>query len=170
MPTDFQAEPSLRLNSGNGQVVLNDGKFMNNATAFSFEAWVKVNSWKEWGAIFARRLDNNAYRVMMELGKNGELYLMATNGTNVNGKAPTQTLPVNTWTHVAYVYDGTQTQNKDRLKLYVNGELVTLTYSGTIPAKLPNMNSPLRLGRGDNNKNINVSDVRVWNTAILNRK
>ncbi len=159
---------SLRLNNNNGQVILSDGKFMNNATAFSFEAWVKVNEWREWGAIFTRRLDNNAYRVMLELGKNGELYLMATNGANANGKAPTTTMPVNTWTHVAFVYDGSKTQNQDRLKLYINGAPITLTFTGTVADRLPSINSNLRLGRGDSNltADINVSDVRVWNIAI----
>jgi len=40
------------------------------------------------------------------------------------------------WVIVELVYDGTQTGNANRLKLFINGTQQTLTFSGTIPAIL----------------------------------
>jgi hypothetical protein len=38
------------------------------------------------------------------------------------------------WHHVAAVFDGTKSTNAERLVVYLDGRIVSLTYSGTIPA------------------------------------
>jgi hypothetical protein len=51
------------------------------------------------------------------------------------------------YVHVAYVFDGSQTGNSDRLKIYLNGVLQALTYSYTVPATTASPSSPLaRIG------------------------
>jgi predicted phage tail protein len=50
--------------------------------------------------------------------------------------------------HVVMVYDGTKATNAGRLKLYVKGSAVTLTYTGTVPASVPSFaNKSFTLGR-----------------------
>ena len=40
------------------------------------------------------------------------------------------------WNHVVIVYDGAETGNADRLKLWLNGSQETLSFTGTIPASV----------------------------------
>lgn len=47
-------------------------------------------------------------------------------------------LPLNTWSHVVYVFDGTQADNATRLLGYLNGSVQSLSFSGTIPVAIPN--------------------------------
>jgi hypothetical protein len=44
-------------------------------------------------------------------------------------------------THIALVYDGSGAGNTDRLKLYIDGEARTLSFTGTIPATLGDMSA-----------------------------
>lgn len=55
-------------------------------------------------------------------------------------------LPANQWVHIVFVYDGTLTGNANRLKCYKNGNLLTLTYAGTIPSTITPANLPLSFG------------------------
>ncbi|OYW84453.1 hypothetical protein B7Z17_04065, partial [Candidatus Saccharibacteria bacterium 32-49-10] len=49
----------------------------------------------------------------------------------------------NTWRHIAVTYDGSQTSNNDKVRLYVDGVDVTAASPvGTIPATLINPNAP----------------------------
>lgn len=57
-------------------------------------------------------------------------------------------IPLGVWVHVVAVFDGSQTGNANRMKVYVNGIQRSLTFAGTIPATTPTVSSqPLRLGR-----------------------
>lgn len=77
----------------------------------------------------------------------------------------TNVLLLNTWTHVAGTFDGTE------LKCYVNGNLEgTTTFSGTIA---PSTAYPLALGRladpvwgPDRYFSGSMDEVRVWNRAL----
>jgi hypothetical protein len=76
---------------------------------------------------------------------------------NVSGPAP---LPLNTWSHLAVTYDGSQ------LRLYVNGALVaTKAQGGTIPVSA----GPLRIGGnsiwGEWFKGA-IDEVRVYDRAV----
>ena len=69
-----------------------------------------------------------------------------TNGPDY-GATNENTIPLGVWVHVVAVFDGTQTGNSNRLKIYINGSHKTLLYGGTIPAALPTITRPLRVGR-----------------------
>jgi hypothetical protein len=70
-------------------------------------------------------------------------------------------LPMNTWTHLAATFDGTQ------LKLYVNGTLEqTTVYAGTVLTS----NHPLGIGGNGYWLNENfpgrIDEVRIYNRAL----
>jgi hypothetical protein len=70
-----------------------------------------------------------------------------TNGPDY-GYTSDGSVPLGGWVHVVAVFDGTQTGNSNRMKVYINGVQKTLTFGGTIPAVTPTVASrPLRIGR-----------------------
>lgn len=70
----------------------------------------------------------------LPVGTNTYVYV---NVGAVPGEGQTTTqLTVGAWNHVVFVYDGTQTGNAARLKIYFNGAAQTLAFNGTIPANL----------------------------------
>lgn len=80
-------------------------------------------------------------------------WLLRTNGTEiefyVDGSNSAITsgagLSANTWYHVVVVFDGAGSGNTGRLKIYLNGVLQTLTYSGTIPSALNTSSAPFQI-------------------------
>lgn len=73
---------------------------------------------------------------------------------------------------VCWVYDGTQSANATRLKLYVNGVVVTLSFSGTIPSTIPVSASKAfsigKLGVGANifSSGGSFGEIMLFNTAL----
>ena len=49
---------------------------------------------------------------------------------------PISSVPINQWNHIAIVFDGTQTGNTNRLKIYVNNSSLTLNYNNTVPSNV----------------------------------
>lgn len=130
---------------------------LDGTSQFTYEAWVNIQSWKNWSNIF----DKNNTCLLQTGDQLSYLYCIVRPTTNTYGYAA-NVLPLNTWVHVAMVFDGTQTGNANRLKLYANGVPVTLTYNGTIPAITDVNVNPLKMGT------INgwMDDARVWNAAL----
>ncbi len=136
--------------------------------------------------------DNNAFDVSkytLELwfkwneGENSVEFLMGkalsefeihTNGSNnsirfipVSGvfiDSPADAFESNTWTHLALVYDPSQSL----AKMYFDGEEVTPSVTGSKATSLSGSSSPFNFGRRSNNSyyfNGEMDEVRLWNTV-----
>jgi hypothetical protein len=76
------------------------------------------------------------------------------------------------WFHFALVYNGALSGNANRLKLYYNGVLQTLTFVGTVPATIPSLtDSEFRIGDigdGSLNRHFNgqVDELGTWSRAL----
>lgn len=91
------------------------------------------------------------------------------------GMSPTSIFTTNIWYHCVAVFDGTQTGNSNRCKLYINGLLQTLSFSGTIPTTIIGSgmatNIPLWLGtlqtvQSSQTLNGALDEVGIWNRAL----
>jgi hypothetical protein len=77
------------------------------------------------------------------------------------------------WFHMANVFDGTQSIHADRLKIYINGKLMTLTYSGPIvPSTASATDDVTRIGRyATNNQWLGrITDCRLYQRALSQRE
>jgi len=100
---------------------------------------------------------------ILRCGANGTLnFNIGTGSTWKEVNSPANTLMLNTWQHVAGVFNGTT------LTLYVNGIQVgtPVSYTGTIGINTV----PIEIGRSniDINRFFNgrIDEVRIWNSAI----
>lgn len=122
-----------------------------------------TNNWTELNAFS----DNTTYNVV-------------SNGSATYGSVAGSTSGFNIY---ILVYDGTQTGNSNRLKLYKNGVLQTLTFTGTIPAASENgASSAFKIGSrvgsflagitcsaGIVTRAINSTEINNLNTYLTNR-
>lgn len=147
-----------------------DNASLDLTTAMTLAGWVYADSLIS--AYIASKWDygtNGAWGFKMQ---SGPLQAYITDslgdvGSNV-GEGSTS-LSVSTWYHVALVYDGTQTGNANRLKLYVNGAAETVSFSGAIAASLQNSSADLRLGRlgaVDQNWDGRMDEFGLWGRAL----
>lgn len=89
------------------------------------------------------------------------------NDGSVNGKAPSGTLPDATYSHIVVVYDGTQTGNANRLKIYVNSVTQSLTFTGTVPSSLTYTSAAFFIALvGVQKYNGLAAENGLWNIAL----
>ena len=97
------------------------------------------------------------------------LLLTMGNGSNAFGYTTDNFIADNVWTHAVYLFDGTQASNATRLRLFVNGNEKSLTYSGTIPTTSPTNSASLVFGAETTAtffSNSQLDDIRVYNRAL----
>ena len=155
---------SLYFNGTNNKVGIYDNAVLNPTSALTVETWINATSWAGsiWaGNIVCKQGTSPDRGYGLTAGENGRVeFTISMNNLWKSVNTP-QMLGLNTWYHVAGVFDGTS------LKIYVNGLLQnTTTVSGTIsPSTGTVMNfgeNPTFTGRYFNG---DIDEVRIWNVA-----
>jgi membrane dipeptidase len=82
------------------------------------------------------------------------------------------TIPTGSWHHIAWVYDGTASDNKARMKLYVDGSLRKLNFgTASVPTTLASTTAPVMVGSYNTGGNFllkgAVDEISLWNQATL---
>lgn len=155
--TSMTDDYNVKLN-GSSYGDAGDINELDSVQKFTLQAWVKINKWKNWAGIF-----NKDGKTTMELGDVlDRVYCIVRNPNNSYGYA-SGVLPLNTWTHLTMVYDGTKVSNGKRLRFYVNGAEVALTYSGSIPNKTAQSTQVQKFLSGIDGQ---IDDVHIWNEAL----
>lgn len=104
-------------------------------------------------------------RIKILIYSDGKVYAVMSNGTPKAGSYIFN--PVNT-NNYAFVFNGAGATNADKLKLYINGEEVTLTYSGDIASSVATMANNLKIGYEDDATAYSegeIQDVRIYRKA-----
>ncbi len=160
---------SLQFSSGS--VSAGNVPALSGASKFTLEAWVKFNSTTPWSSVFYRN-GSGTNRIVLSTGTNNSLHVVVSNGVTNYANSANNVISPNQWYHVAMVYDGTQSTDAAKLKLYINGQQRTLTFGGgTVPATTGTTTAPMVIGAidqgtGGNYLNGVVDEVRVWNEAL----
>jgi hypothetical protein len=159
-----QTENYLNFNSANDFVNCGNIQELSNAQKITFEAWVNVKKWSNWSSII-----NKGDRIFLGTGDQlGELVCAMRNPDNTYGYA-INAIKLGEWNHIAMVYDGSQATNDTKLKLYVNGQEVTLTYSGSIPASSASSDSPVTISSNSSKTSSifgSIDEVSIWKDAL----
>jgi hypothetical protein len=97
-------------------------------TAMSLGGWFNRSSSAHlilagYGVTATARFNLNAF-------SDGNIYCQVENGTSVGGSCA---FSGTGWHHIVMVYDGGQSTNATKLKVYIDGTAQTLSFSGTIP-------------------------------------
>jgi hypothetical protein len=150
---------ALSFDCANDWVTVNDNALLD-VTRVTIAAWVRPTANTPWttvvmketagGLAYALYANNDASRPAG--------YVQIGNADRV--ATGTAVVPTNTWTHLAFTYDGAN------MRVYVNGALVrTVARTGNIAVS----NDPLRIGGnaswGEHFTGL-IDDVRIYNRAL----
>ncbi|MEE3367430.1 MAG: LamG domain-containing protein, partial [Planctomycetota bacterium] len=135
--TNVQSHQALVLDGKSNRVTISDdhNKTTQPTRAMTAEAWVRIETPRQWGGIIGAIQDNGAYERGWILGFNDRRFSLAVAGTGGPDrltylKAPTDFQP-RKWYHVAGTYDGTT------MTLFVNGKPVASSTEQSGPIKYP---------------------------------
>jgi len=168
---------AITLNSMAEYVNVGPISELQGASKFSIAAWLKRTA--AGNAIGVGQEDHpgsNIYYTNINFFTDGNLYFQVSTNGNTSNSYGSYALNNTSWHHVVLVFDGTQTGNSNRLKGYVNGSPVALTYTGTIPATAHSQNFDFHIGSYGNcaigvscagtTQNGSVDDVRIYNRPL----
>lgn len=114
----------------------------------------------------------NAILLKTDDTNSDELKICAASGLTDNcanyGITTDANIIASAWYNIQIIYDGTQSTNANKLKLYLNGMQKTLSFVGTIPSSLQNAGGNLEIG-GDSDLaayfNVIIDEVRISSAA-----
>ena len=116
--------------------------------ALTLEAWV----------YYAGATYSGSYNTVLEFDNDAPYFGVTINGNLTLYQSVTGgTVPVQTWTHLAYVWDGTNS------RVYINGVQVGST--GTAPAPRTGGSMGIGYNVGDTGWDGSIDEVMVWNSA-----
>ena len=154
-----------------GTEYINAGRLLSseNTSTLSVSFWLKIPSTGAksylgyWDHPNGWLIEADAYSVYFAIGNTSYNALKLGYSGNIS---------INTWYHIAMVFDGTQTGNANRLKVYLNGTQKTLTTSGSsvIPASIPSIpNAVVTIG-GITPSTVNgaksIDEVAIFDYAL----
>ena len=149
---------------------------LNNASQFSFEAWVYIDTWNATNCYIFRKLVDANNRIDLQLGTPSgtagtgqQMFIHITNTPSGNNYVAYNNLnvAVGQWNHIVITYDGAQTDRTLRQGLYINGTKQTVsTYSAGLaglPATTPTTTGAFELGRNFTGR---IDEVKLYNIAL----
>jgi hypothetical protein len=134
---------ALKFDGTNDYAAIADAPDLDNTNQLTLALWANPSTFgSDYRAVLAKRVtyDNNESYALL-VAPDGRLAI-DIDGTN-NRFTSTNPLPLNSWTHITVVYDGTQPAAQ-RVRLYINGQLDKVAAEST--ARLPDYASDLYLG------------------------
>jgi hypothetical protein len=152
--------PATHLNFDGSNDFVNLGTSLstalNGTTALTLEAWINPSALNGWNNIITD-YDGSYHKFLLRVRNNNNIQFVLANGTFLNALI---TIPLNTWTHIAAVYDGTN------MYVYVNGNLIASQAApASLPSGSPQINIGSRVGASTENFTGDIDDLRVWNIA-----
>lgn len=140
----------------------------------SVSVWLKPSSTQDLGGIVCQMGGN----ITGSGSRSGfGLYHAGTNAQDLNARARNDTtspsaassgnsMALNSWHHILWVYDGTQATNANRSKVYLDGVALSLTHTGTHSTTLGTNDRALKLGQADDgwDKYVTcvIAEVALW--------
>ena len=119
------------------------GSKLNAKSGMSWAGFIKTTSIQ--GTFFSYGLLGVYISDILCARTSVNLFCQVNNGADGNGQL-TSSAPAG-YSHIAFVFDGTQSGNANRLKIYINGALQTLTFSYTVPSTTASPATPMsRIG------------------------
>jgi hypothetical protein len=152
--TPIAAPNSEKVDIGNPPSLNLTGSYL------TLSAWAFPRSVSDGGRIVTKGGGSNNRGWSLGVESTGIWRLQIASGVNALTSCSTAngTVALNTWTHIAGVYDGVA----GTMKLYINGVEATTTLSAAVPAFMSN---PVNVGVGIGSRN-DGSGITRWNGML----
>ena len=149
-----------------------DNELLDFTTEFSISFWLKnvASAFSSYMVIASKGdFTTGAFTIYQVAdGENKLRALWNYNDITAISDTPNGTGWGTTWKHGVVAYNGGGAGNSDRVKIWIDGTLQTLSFSGTMPTSLLDRSGDFRLGWNDGQSHLNGSldEVAVWSRAL----
>ncbi len=174
---DADDKGSIVFDGSNEYVNMGDLSYIfNNVTQYSVNLWFYHSGSNSLAGIFGK-LGTSGSLIAIQIYSTS-LYFHPSDSNSKRGYIDSfsQIIPTDQWTHVGMVYNGsgeegsfTTAGNVKRLKVFINGQQVSINYDGNIPTSTGSIGSATwALGAWRENRELNggFSGLSIYNRAL----
>ncbi len=172
IPCPVDSGKAVSITSTGGRINAGNVAELINAAAFTIEARFKYDSsitdWSNAEACIYRKHVTATDRIKLHVDKaTRSVQFTLANGSDRKGYTTSNVVSHDTWYHVAAVFDGAQTGNANRMKIYINGVQQTLSFTDTIGSSTSGSSGSSLFGGEPSAARVTVIDeVRIWDTVL----
>jgi len=165
--SSFSNLKSIALDGVDDYVDCGDTGILNGGTELTMSGWFKTTNTNLTQILFSTFFGKK-YAEMSLIS--GGLYCWLGDGTTTSNynvvNSTNLGISNNTWFHLTMVFDGSQSTNGTRLKVYKNGTLLTWSTIRTIPTTLATNSSDTYIGarNATNTFGGNIDEVAFWHS------
>jgi hypothetical protein len=145
----------------------------------TISCWINYESIINSSRVFGREETNNSsYGLALALdnfnGNNNGIKAVMRNGSNTLGNANSVLQPLQ-YFHVVLVYNGQSNGNSEMIKMYINGMITSLIYTGNIPSLTHNNEFNAWIG-GSYPSSVDapfhgiLDDIAIYNRALTEQE
>ena len=166
----FSNTKSIALDGIDDFVTFGNMSSFSGATQFTFSGWYKMNVKPATDGLFDVHLDNNNFFNILPFN-NGVMYIQF----KVGGTLSFAQINYNSlitqgqYFHISVAYDGSQSTNSTKLKVYIDNVNISFGSSGTFPSSLSSGTNEVRIGSLQYTNallNGNADECAVFNTQL----
>lgn len=155
--------------NGNSSRITKSDTSLRNLSKLTIVVWFKLDK-INYNPFFDASVIANDYSNRLTFGgwNDSKIYCTICNGSSTT-TGYVSFSDTTRWHEAVLVYDGTQSTNALKNKLYIDGALQTLTFSGTIPTTLSNTLTTINVGYDTPSakySNSQIQKVEVHNIAF----
>jgi hypothetical protein len=172
-----ETNTALDFDGTNDYVDLGSLTAINGVSAFTFETWVyRTANGTDFPTLFSKSTSGWT-NTSVNIGgwtPSAGIYATISIGLDAYGyNNSVVAMPLNTWSHIAVVFDGSGSTNLERLKIYVDGLPVALAFVGSIPPYAPTNPFNAFLGHIVSSPYYfpgKMDETRIWNRALCQQE
>jgi len=138
LDTGYTIDNSLRFNQSDDPSLTRTPASVSNRRTFTWSGWVKrskINATRQLLFGADNSADTNATYIRLTDDETIQVYIDNNNVLEGNLNTSAKFRDVSAWYHIVWAVDTTQSTSSDRVKVYINGSLVTSYQTPVYPSQ-----------------------------------
>lgn len=157
---------AINFDGANDYINIGDLAAVEGQSALTMESWIKPNAFVNGASWLSKSSSSMSNLDLMFSGISGAFLARVTNSATTSYGTTGNVLTIGAWYHIVMVFNGLGSTNADRLKVYVNGVLQGLTFTGTIPVITPNNTASLFIGKYNAYFTGSIDEAAIYNRTL----
>ena len=141
---------------------------LNGLSQSTISIWAKTSNVTLGRFLYGSR-DTSINGVACQTWTDGNIYFYCSSASSLYFNMASAGIQNNQWFNLVFVFDGSQSSNSDKVKIYVNKNLITYNTSSTFPTTLQTSSKSFKIGNDEQANaywNGQIDEVGIWNTDL----
>jgi hypothetical protein len=161
--------PTFNFDGSDGYILTNY-LGISAVTKCTISIWAKTSNLNLDLFLYGNRADSPTnHGIAGQTYSNGNFYSYVSTSSYVYWTMSFNRLSNDTWFNYVFIFDGSQSTNSDRVRIYTNGISVSYTKSGTFPSVLQTSDKGIEFAkdqRQTNPWNGDIGNFQIYNRAL----